>query len=317
MITEPSRAPLHPDSTLWLSVRALCQLARCLRAPCQHARCLRALCQHARCLRAPRQLARWLRALCQLVLCLRGLRLLGPCLRALFVGAVLAGLAMAGAPPAGASAGGREPQVVSAGGEPAGSALGEGVQTRGVKIVLAANPSPPSPSGGLTSDPATGAPPSAGWTRTPAVPVPGNSADPPATTSGATTGPATSGGAPASPGESDMPPASTGVPPPTSGEDRPDGSTGLRTGNPSPSTVDHSRREPVADDELRPGESVEEPTPVPEPSASGRAVAPLRPTPQDAEPAGAYQDTLVYSGVAGLVIAAVGLTVVGVRRRRW
>ncbi|BCB80549.1 hypothetical protein Pflav_069590 [Phytohabitans flavus] len=52
---------------------------------------------------------------------------------------------------------------------------------------------------------------------------------------------------------------------------------------------------------------MDEATPTPELATAG----------QDATPTSEYRRTLIYSGILGLVLAAIGLTMVGVRRRGW
>lgn len=173
-----------------------------------------------------------------------------------------------------------------------------------------------------TTEPA----PSTGWTATPGDPTdpaPGSPTGAP-TTSGPAPDPATPDeetDSPSPPGTSGTSPGSAGVPG-TPGEGQPDGSDGPPSGAmPSPVTTDPLQRDPVAagpgGEDLGLGETVDEPTPTPEPSATGRTQAPLRAEPVDPTPASEYQETLIYSGLIGLLLAAIGLTMVGLRRRRW
>ena len=85
----------------------------------------------------------------------------------------------------------------------------------------------------------------------------------------------------------------------------------MPTGDPLP-------RDPLAagpdGEDLGLGETVDQPTPTPTVDTS---VLPARAGPADTTPAGEYRHTLIYSGVIGLGLAAIGLTMVGLRRRRW
>ena len=171
--------------------------------------------------------------------------------------------------------------------------------------------------------PTTELSPSTGWTPTPddpTDPAPGTPTGPPTTTGPVQdpTAPDEEPDSPTPPGTSSTQPPGTGLPPDTSGEDQPDGS---QNGAPSPATTDPPQRDPVAagpdGEDLGLGETVDEPTPTPTPSADGSAAAPLRAAPVDPTPASEYRHTLIYSGVIGLALAAIGLTMVGLRRRRW
>ncbi|MDQ7906988.1 hypothetical protein RB614_20970 [Phytohabitans sp. ZYX-F-186] len=161
--------------------------------------------------------------------------------------------------------------------------------------------------------PAYEPPPSTGWTATPGDPT-----DP---APGTPTGSATVTGPPyptGSAGETDTPspPRTAGAAPKTSSP--PSGQHSQGGALPEPSTEDPLPRDPVVagpDDDLGLGDTVDEPTP--EPSATGRATAPPRAEPVETTPASEYQHTLVYSGAIGLTLAAVGLMMVGLRRRRW
>ncbi|WP_173077846.1 hypothetical protein [Phytohabitans rumicis] len=113
----------------------------------------------------------------------------------------------------------------------------------------------------------------------------------------------------------------------------PAATTGGRQG-PKP---DQANREPVAanpDDqapsrELGLGDPVDQPSVSPSPSPTPRptVTAPTAGTPDEplavlpvranTEPTSAAQHTLVYSGMLGLALAVIGLTMVGLRRRRW
>jgi hypothetical protein len=207
-----------------------------------------------------------------------------------------------------------------------GQATGEQLDP-GVEPPRAGAPLPARTAGGYSWEPpvtpTTEPSPPTGWTPSPddpTDPAPGTPTGPPTTTGPVQdpTNPDEEPDSPTPPRTSSTAPPGTGVPPGTSGEDQPDGS---QDGVPSPGTTDPLHRDPVAagpdDGDLGLGETVDEPTPTPEPSASGRAPAPLRAAPADPAPAGEYQHTLIYSGMIGLALAAIGLTMVGLRRRRW
>jgi hypothetical protein len=108
--------------------------------------------------------------------------------------------------------------------------------------------------------------------------------------------------------------------PRTSEEDEPceEDASGPRTWATPP---DPLRSDPVAggpeDEDSGLGGTVEEPTPTPERTASKRAAAPVRAAPTDTTPASGYQKSLIYSGIIGIVLAAIGITMVGLRRRSW
>ncbi|BCB85890.1 hypothetical protein [Phytohabitans suffuscus] len=179
--------------------------------------------------------------------------------------------------------------------------------------------------------------PSTSWTPTPADPTdPTDPTDPaPGTPSGPPTvtapppDPPGPGGEPYTPTPSrtadaplDDPPPYTDGPP--SGLDPQDSTDGSASGVlPPPATRDPLQRDPVAagpdGDDLGLGGTVDDPTPTPtpEPFVTGRATAPLRAAQAQATPAGEYRHTLVYSGLVGLALAAIGLTMVGLRRRGW
>ena len=80
------------------------------------------------------------------------------------------------------------------------------------------------------------------------------------------------------------------------------------------------RRDPLAagpdDEDLGLGDTVDEPAPTPPPTTSAVA-APREVAEADTTPASGYHQTLIYSGLIGLALAAVGLMMVGMRRRRW
>jgi hypothetical protein len=178
-------------------------------------------------------------------------------------------------------------------------------------------PIPARTSGGYNWDPlgapTTDAPPSTGWT-----PTPGDPADP---APGTPTGPPTATWPAPDPAEPYEQPG-TSTSPPTTGDGAAPGSPGSpgQDGGEGPQpTGDPHQRDPVAagpDDDLGLGETVDEPTPTPEPTVSAQAV-PVRAQPTDTAPASGYQQTLIYSGLVGLTLAAIGLTMVGLRRRRW
>lgn len=191
----------------------------------------------------------------------------------------------------------------------AGQATGEQPDLGDVRAG-GATPIPAGTAGGNHSEPQAtptiDPTPPAGWT-----PTPGGPTDPaPGTPTGAPTitGPEEEPGTPTPPGGNAVPPGSPGQ----------DGTAGPR---PSVSAGDPLGRDPVAavpDDDLGLGETVDEPTPTPEPTAGpGAGTVPLRVADPDTTPAGEYHQTLIYSGLVGLALAAIGLTMVGLRRRRW
>ncbi|WP_345512211.1 hypothetical protein [Phytohabitans houttuyneae] len=178
--------------------------------------------------------------------------------------------------------------------------------------------------------PTTEPTPSTGWTPTPGDPTdppPGTPTDAPSTTDPPPdpTTPDEEPETPVPPPTSETPPGTSGAPGTpveTPGQGQPDGLDDPRTGAlPAPTTTEPWPRDPVAagpdDEDLGLGETVDEPTPTPEPSLTGGAAAPLRAQPVNPAPAAEYRETLVYSGLVGLVLAAIGLTMVGLRRRRW
>lgn len=179
-------------------------------------------------------------------------------------------------------------------------------------------PLPARTAGGYAWDPPStppdDPPPPDGW-----APTPGDPADPPAgtPTGSPTTAPAPDPAvpdegtaAPSPPDTSGSPPDGTGVPP---GHTQPNGA-GPDTGAPPP-------RDPVAagpdGEDLGLGETVDDPTPTPEPTATPPAGTPAQVAAGDPTPASKYRHTLIYSGIIGLALAAIGLTMVGLRRRRW
>ncbi len=158
--------------------------------------------------------------------------------------------------------------------------------------------------------------PSTGWTPTPGDPTdPTDPAPGTPTGSATTTAPAPDPAGPDDRPDTPTPPDSTGSP----GGDGPDGTNGPGTG--AMPTGDPLPRDPLAagpDDDLGLGETVEQPTPTPEPTPTrDTSVVPARAGTTDTTPAGEYRHTLIYSGMIGLALAAIGLTMVGLRRRRW
>jgi hypothetical protein len=75
--------------------------------------------------------------------------------------------------------------------------------------------------------------------------------------------------------------------------------------------------DPDLRDDLGVGDPVDQPSPTPEPTDTPdpqprpRAVAP------DMSAANDYHQTLIFSGMLGLALAAIGLMMIGLRRRRW
>jgi hypothetical protein len=197
-----------------------------------------------------------------------------------------------------------------------GQATGERLNGRGERPRAGA-PLPARTSGGYSWEPpvtpTTDPTDSTGWTPSPgdpADPAPGTPTGPPTATWPAPdpAEPHEQPGTPASP-----PSAGDGTAPGAPGQDQQDGADG-----PQP-TGDPLQRDPVAagpDDDLGLGDTVDEPPPTPEPTASEQAV-PVRAAPADTAPASGYQQTLIYSGLVGLTLAAIGLTMVSLRRRRW
>jgi hypothetical protein len=169
--------------------------------------------------------------------------------------------------------------------------------------------------------PTTEPSPSNGGTPSPGEPGDQPSSTPPVTGSPTTTGPGPEAAGPD--GEPDTPtaPGSTDGPPGSQGQGQPDGAASPQAGAPPTATEDPLQRDPVAagpsGGDLGLGDTVDEPSPTPEPGVTGGGSAPLKAAPANATPAGEYQQTLIYSGLIGLALAVTGLAMVGLRRRRW
>jgi len=187
-------------------------------------------------------------------------------------------------------------------------------------------PLPARSTGGFGWEPQTTPPvdptPSTGWTQTPvdpADPAPGTPTDAPTATRPAPDPAEPDPPLPNQQTDDPTPPLNTDAPPEHQPGSRNDDEPRIGA-QPQPATTDPLQREPVAagpdDEDLGLGEIVDEPTPTPEPAAMSEQSIPLRAQPTNPA-ANEYHQTLVYSGLVGLALAAIGLTMVGLRRRRW
>jgi hypothetical protein len=220
----------------------------------------------------------------------------------------------------------------------------------GAQPVVASSPDPRDPAGSsATGYQASGSDPSGDWHRyhhwtDPTWPDPDQLAGTP--TPEPTPRPERSGYGWTSPRPPlTLPPSSDWFPPTESYPTLTSTPTMATTSTPvrPPSTEDEPGQEPdrvnrdpvaAAPDDQAPsqqldlGDPVEQPSPSPRPTVTATnstpdaptgSVAPIaaRPVRADTAPTSGAQHTLVYSGMLGLALALIGLTMVGLRRRKW